>query len=282
MNKFQAIQPSVLLAPYIKQYWFVTMENVVRGSQRLVPFGCTALSFYRGDRTYSVTEDKYLPQSIFHGMTTKYADIVFSGYINFICVVFQPAGAKAFFKMPIGDLNNNYVSLDELRDQGLQELEKQLNDTTDNWECTKLIEQFLFHRIYQLDKYKDKRVNVVMKSIGNGETDINRLAETACLGYKQFKRIFTDNIGTNPKDFLQIMRFQKLHHLLQQHSDMTITQLADKCGYYDKSHLIKELKEFSGFTPTELHAACDPIYSEYHALFRSAFVDLPFDQLTFN
>lgn len=39
MNKFKVIQPSVLLAPYVKQYWFLRMEDVVRSSQRLVPLG---------------------------------------------------------------------------------------------------------------------------------------------------------------------------------------------------------------------------------------------------
>lgn len=278
MNKFQVIKPSVLLAPYVKQYWFVSLKDITQGSQRLVPFGCTALSFYRGHRTYSLMENDDMPQSLLHGITANYTDITFSGDIDFICVVFQPAGAKAFFPMPLNELNQSYVSLDALGDHELHELELKLNDTTDNLKCVGHIEQFLFHRIYQLDNYEDKRINAVIHSITHGETDINQLAETACLGYKQFKRVFTQHMGTNPKSFLQITRFQKLHHLLQQHVDTTLSQLAFECGYYDKSHLIKELKEFSGFTPRELSEACDPVYSDYHALFRSAFVDLPSDK----
>lgn len=247
----------------------------MQGSQRLVPLGCAALSFYRSYRTYSLLENDYLPQSFLYGIATDYTDLAFSGHIDFICIIFQPLGAKAFLKMPLSELNNNYAPLDALSDPDLSELEQRLNETTDNPTCVWLIEQFLMRRIYQLDEYNNKRIHAALNAIHKGETNVDRLAETTCLGYKQFKRIFTENIGTNPKGFLQIVRFQKLHHLLQLHTDMTLSELAYECGYYDKSHLIKELKEFSGFTPAELRNACDSTYSAYHALFRSAFIDLP-------
>lgn len=274
MNSFQIIQPSMLLAPYVKQYWFLTMKNVEQISQRLVPFGCTALSFYRSNRTYSLFEEDYLPQSHLYGVATDYMDITFSGDIDLICVIFQPMGAKAFFKMPLSELSSSYVSLDDLGDSELRHLECQLNESSDDWVCIGMIEQFLFQRLYRLNQYNQRRINAVIHSINNGESNVSRLAESVCLGYKQFKRIFTETIGVNPKDYMKINRFQKLHCLLQQHTDKTIEQLADEFGYYDKSHLIKELREFSGFTPTELQETCDVVYSDYHALFRSAFVDL--------
>ncbi|WP_353935644.1 helix-turn-helix domain-containing protein [uncultured Bacteroides sp.] len=274
MNKFRAIYPSVLLAPYVKQYWFITMDNIVQGSQRLVPLGCTALSFHRGNRIYSSAGNDYLPLSYLYGMANRHTNLTFSGHVDFICIIFQPAGAKAFFKIPINELSNSYISLDTLNDSDLIQLEQRLSESTDAPICVELIEQFLINRLYLLNSDEDRRIKAVLQSICYREGDVNRLAATACLSYKQFKRIFTENIGINPKEFLQITRFQKLHHLLQLHTEMTLAQLADECGYYDKSHLIKEVREFSGFTPGELTKACEPVYSDYHSLFRSAFIDL--------
>lgn len=276
MNEFQAIQPSLLLAPYVKQYWFLKMENVSQCSQRLVPLGCMALSFYRGHETYSLQEDKQLlPQSHIYGIKTNYTDILLSGNIDFICIVFQPFSVNAFFKMPISDFNNSCISIDSLNDIELYELEQKLNDSVDNMICVKIIEQFLLRRIYTLNQYENKRMNAVADAIYRGEDDIQQLANVACLGYKQFKRLFTENIGANPKDYLKIIRFQKLHQLMQKHTGLTVSQLAYDCGYYDKSHLIRELKHFSGFTPTQLIDACEPSCSTYYSLFRSAFIDLP-------
>ena len=275
MNKFKVIQPSVLLVPYVKQYWFLRMEDVVRSSQRLVPLGCVVLSFHRGNFTYSSQEKDYLPRSHFYGITADYTDLVFSGCVDFISIVFQPAGTSRFFKIPPVEWKDRPVPLDALEDPELLYLEQCLNETTDDLSCVDLIEKFLFRRMYRLDKEDDKRIHAVIDSIRQGNADIDSLAQTACLCHKQFRRVFCEKIGANPKDFLQIMRFQKLHHLMQLHTGMTLTELAYECGYYDKSHLVKELKDFSGFTPAQLSNACEPVYSGYHGLFRSAFIDLP-------
>lgn len=276
MNKFKVIQPSASLTPYVKQYWFLTMENITLCSQRLVPLGCTALCFHRGNRIYSSSNGDYLPQSYLYGIATDYTNLAFSGYIDFICIVFQPTGIKAFFKTPLHETNSSYLPLDILNNPELLELEQQLNDATDDLQYVRLIEHFLLLCISQSDNYEDKRINAVINSINRGESNIDRLAEISCLSYKQFKRLFAEHIGTNPKDFLRIMRFQKLHYLLQTHTDMTLEQLAYECGYYDKSHLIKEVKNFSGFSPADLIDVCEPTYSDYHGLFRSAFIDLSY------
>lgn len=276
MNNFQVIQPSVLLAPYVKQYWFLTKDNVEKSFQRLVPFGCLSLGFHRGYCTYSSVDNDYLPQFHLYGISKISTDITFEGNLDFVCIVFQPEGAGLFFDIPLNKFTNKCLAIDTLGDRKLCELAKQLNDITDNLKCVHLIEQFLVRRIYRADGYDVKRIETVMHSIRKGETDISELAQTACVGYKQFKRIFSERVGINPKIFLQINRFQRLHRLLQQHSEMSVSQLACECNYYDKSHLLKDLKTLSGFTPIELREACNNVYSDYHSLFRSAFVDLPY------
>jgi AraC-like DNA-binding protein len=276
MDKFQIIKPSILLSPYIKQYWFLTVDNVTQGSQRLIPIGCIGLTFHRGDRIYSTSENNLLPVSFLSGQTTDYTDLVYSGTLSFISIIFQPVWAKAFFKVPMSELNNQKIDIRMLNDPQILELEKRLTDTMDNDACVSLIENFLLRRIYE--HYNHKRLTAVIESINDGQSDISALAQTACLGYKQFKRIFTEYVGANPKDFLRIARFQRAVHMLQIQPQITLTQLADACDYYDMSHLIKELKEFSGYTPGEYLSLCDP-YSDYHSLFRSAFLDNPVSQI---
>jgi AraC-like DNA-binding protein len=272
MNKFQVIQPSVLLAPYVKQYWFLTMENVGQGIQRLIPFGCVSLTFQRVQQNDSFING-VLPASCLAGQSTTYTNIVYSGTVNFISVVFQPAGAMAFFKMPMKELNNKNISIDALGDPQIVELEKRLNDMPNNEICVRLIEKFLLKRINQIDEIRHRQLTSVIESINHGQNDVSVLAQDACLSYKQFKRVFTGHIGVNPKDFLRISRFQRVSHKLQIQPQITLLQLADEYGYYDISHLIKEFKEFSGYTPREFMSICDP-YSDYHSLFRSTFLDV--------
>jgi AraC-like DNA-binding protein len=258
MDSFQIIQPSELLSPYVKHYWLMTINSAVQASERVIPTGMMCLMFHRGERIFSSSEEQWQPRTFLSGQDISYTDLSYYGDIDMISVEFRPGGAKAFFKMPMIELYGQTVSIDALSDPQLVELEKRLSDAVNPDSCVSFIEQFLYKRLYQLDTCNLKRINAVMQSIYRGERNIDLLAQTACLGYKQFKRIFADYVGANPKDYLRVVRFQKALYTLQTQSDVTLTQLAYDCGYYDQAHFIKDFKQFSGYTPTEYQAVCEP------------------------
>ena len=271
MDQFQIIQPSVLLVPFVKQYWFLRVDSVAQGSQRAIPSGSMGLVFNRGDRICSSLEKDFQLRSHLFGQSATFVDIHFQK-LDLILVVFQPIGAKAFFSMPMNELNGQSIALDALSDSHIMELEGRLMDSADNQTCAHLIEQFLLKRLYQFEEYNYKRLTSVISAINYRENNVSALAHEACLSQKQFKRIFTDYIGVTPKEFLQITRFTKTTYTLQTQPKMSLNELAYKCGYYDRSHLIKDFKIFSGYTPTEFLANCDP-YSDYKSLFQSFFID---------
>ena len=271
MDKFQIIQPSALLAPYVKQYWFLRVDSVANGSQRAIPCGSMGLVFNRGDKIYSLVEKGFQPRSHLFGQSTTYADMYFEK-LDLIIVVFQPIGAKAFFSMSMDELNGQSITIDALSDPHIMELEDRLMDTADNKTCVHWIEQFLLKRLYQFEEYNYKRLISAIGTINYRENNVSTLAQEACLSQKQFKRIFTDYVGLNPKEFLQIARFTKTTHALQTEPPISLNELAYKCGYYDRSHLIKDFKISSGYTPTEFLANCDP-YSDYKSLFQSFFMN---------
>ncbi len=258
MESFQIISPSAWLAPYVKHYWFMTTHNAEQASQRIIPTGMICLIFHRGARTFSSSENRQQPQAFVGGLGNAYADLSYFGRVNMISVEFKPAGAKAFFNIPMIELKGQSVSINDLSDLQLTELEDRLADTTDPRSCVFLIEQFLHKRFYRQAAYNLKRINAVMQSIYNGQQRIDLLAQTACLGYKQFKRVFAEYVGANPKDYLRVVRFQRALYVLQTRKVTNLTQLTYECGFYDQAHLIKEFKQFSGYTPTEYLAVCAP------------------------
>jgi len=271
MDKFQIIQPSALLAPYVKQYWFLRVDSVAHGSQRAIPCGSMGLAFNRGDKIYSSFEKGYQPRSHLFGQSTTYADMYFEK-LDLIIVVFQPIGAKVFFSMPMDELRGQNIEIDALSDSQIMELEDRLMAIADNQTCVHQIERFLLNRLYRFEAYNYKRLTSAIGTINYRENNVSTLAHEACLSQKQFKRIFTDYVGLNPKEFLQIARFSKTTHTLQTQPLISLDDLAYKYGYYDRSHLIKDFKTFSGYTPTEFIANCDP-YSDYMSLFQTFFID---------
>ena len=112
------------------------------------------------------------------------------------------------------------------------------------------------------------------------QINIPQLSEAACLSSKQFGRVFADHVGTTPKEYLRIVRMQRALFLLQQDVTLPFVQVAYECGYSDQSHMIKEFKLFSGYTPAsqgkfrramgytpaEYLSVCAP-YSDYFSEF---------------
>lgn len=265
MEDFQTIKPSPILAPYVKHYWFLKTDAESLTPIRTVPTGHISLMFHRGRRIFSASENDFQPQAFLCGHEKAYTDLQYSGSVDMICVVFNPVGGRLFFGMPMSEINGLQVDINDLGDIQLEDLEKSLADTTLNQTCVLLIEQFLTKRMEQiahLPEYNLKRIGAAIKLINSNQTEVNSLAEASCLSYKQFSRIFTEYIGAKPKDFLRIIRFQRALFFLQTSPQTPLAQLAAECGYYDQSHLIKEFRTLSGYTPVEYVSVCAP-FSDY-------------------
>jgi AraC-like DNA-binding protein len=270
MEKFQAIYPSLHLQPYVKQYWFLSADELTNGSQRAIPSGYIALSFKRSGEIFSVCENRFLPNACIFGQSTIPNNFHFNSF-DIIMVLFQPLGAKVFFDMSMSDFKDQNIDIKDLSDLNILELKDRLMNCFDNQECICWIEQFLSERLSRFDNEKYCRLLPALNLITSNTTDLSKLAHETCLGYKQFKRIFTENIGLNPKEYIQIYRFSKSLNTLRVSSNTTLNDLAYTCGYYDKSHLIKDFKALSGYTPAEFIQQSDP-YSPSMSLFQSFFI----------
>lgn len=271
MEKFQVIQPSQHLQPYVKQYWFLSAEELANGSQRTIPSGCIALSFKRSGKIFSVFENRFLPNACIFGQSTIPNSFRFNSF-DIIMVLFQPLGAKVFFDMPMSHFKDQNIDIKDLSDPNILRLEDLLMNCTDNQQCVYWIEQFLLKRLSKSNDERCKRLIPALNLIASNATDLSKLASETCLGYKQFKRLFFESIGLNPKEYIQIYRFSKTLNRLQATPNATLNGLAEHCGYYDKSHLIKDFKALSGYTPAEFIQQSDP-YSPTMSLFQSFFIN---------
>ncbi|WP_099463902.1 helix-turn-helix domain-containing protein [Parabacteroides provencensis] len=261
MERFNIIQPSAVLAPYIKHYWLLESDDVIN-SQRVIPTGNIELLFHRSCQMKC--KDQIIPRTSLSGQSISFSDLTPTGVVNMIAVVFHPFGAKAFFELPIYELSNLIVSADDLSLNSLKELEDKILYTTSDDECIRLIESFLINRLNPFKEYNYKRMAAAVGTINlcSDELSVSKLAETVCLSKKQFQRIFSEYIGITPKEFMRIVRFHKTLYTLQNNPEMNFTTLAYECGFYDQAHLTREFKLFSGYTPGQYVAICRP-YSDY-------------------
>lgn len=274
MARFEIIQPSARLSAFVEQYWSLDIDNAKPCSQRYIPSCYTTLTFHRGEPIYSTLHSELQPKSSLCGQCVTHTDIIYSGNLDYIMVAFYPVAAKIFFGIPMHETRNRNIETELLGDTSLRDLANRLMDTKDNRRCADLIESYLLDKLHSSTADIDKlnRMNAVVGSINSGYQNITELSNMACLGYKQFKRTFAEYAGLNPKEFIQIVRFRKVLHSLHSGVQTNLNELAYECGYSDKSHLLKDFRTFTGYTPKEYLSTCDP-YSEYLSLFNSIFIN---------
>lgn len=263
MQTFRIIQPTPALSPFIRYYWILQDKSDGKVTQRTLPTGCMSLVFHRGNRLKVTSRNELQPYSFICGQESGYTDVTSTGDIEMIVVVFQPYAAKLFFRMPTSLLRDKNVAVADIENVALYDLSRKIEDSENHDICIKLIEEYLCKcLIYEPPYYLPRLMEVVHHINNSTQTNIGTLADIACLSEKQFCRIFSDNIGTTPKEFLRIVRLQRTLSIMQHNPEIGFAQLSYECGYTDQSHMIKEFRRFSGYSPKEYLAHFAP-FSDY-------------------
>ena len=262
--------PSNELAPYIKRYW--AMENSLdKGEkcvERIVPTGLPELSFYFSKRPKVLNNNRYILDNVtLNGLQNDFYDLELTGDLSIFVIVFQPHGLTRFLKFPLFEISNRNIPLKHLIGQKGQDLEEKMAEAVTFHQRVNIVETYLLSLLNRdNDDFKFRRINHISKLIRqtHGIIGINQMASEACLCRRQFERIFAEQIGISPKQYLKIIRFQYALFQKQQDADLDMIDLAYKCGYYDQSHFINDFKSLSGLTPNQCFAeneVCSDFFS---------------------
>ncbi len=265
---FLIANPSILLSQYVRKYWAI--ENCVTEGEvythRIIPSGLAELFFYFDNKPFTNDKDRKIEDNILlSGHQKAFYDIVISKQYSLFSILFNPQGLMVFFDIPLSEFYNRNVPLKNILKNEVDELESKLMEAKSFNEKIELVENFLIKRLQKSKKkYEFKRIEHSISLINKtkGNIDINCLASEACLSRKQFERVFSEHIGSSPKQFLRTIRFQNTLAQKGKEYNNSLTSLAYNSGYYDQSHMISEFKLFSGMTPTQYFSECEP-YSDY-------------------
>jgi AraC-like DNA-binding protein len=253
---------------FVKQYWAIDncLPEGKEHIQRIVPNGLMELTFYSGYRPRALDPNRYLQDNtILNGQQKSYNDIVVCGKLSMFSISFQPHGAKMFFDVPSNEFLDQNVPLKYLVKNTIDELEQNLHYAASFEDKICVIEKFLMNQLrINYKEYEMKRIaySIALVNKAKGVISIQALSSASFLSRKQFERTFLSYIGTSPKQFLRTVRFQNSLYEKQKNENLSLTELAYNCGYYDQSHMIYDYKLLSGKTPSQYFSECEP-YSDY-------------------
>ena len=216
------------------------------------PTGCPQIIFHRRKPLYIPESDTFQSRLTISGQVNFPSHLSATGETEMIVVVFKPYGLGPLLNIPASLFYNQEVSGDGIDGLGLRELDERISGCEDVIDCIKLIDNWLLSRLSKQANSQTQRIQaVVQRMLTAPESTVTDLAYIACLGKKQFERLFRSHVGVNPKEYASIVRFQKALAMMQS-GESVLSQVAYACGYADQSHFIREFRRFSGQTPAML------------------------------
>lgn len=260
--KFRYFLPCRELLPFIRYYWILnTNENL---DTLTFPIGCPQLIFHRRGRFYIPELEAEQASFSISGQVNFPARIQSSGDVETIVVVFYPHAIGTMFNIPVSSFYNQEIDGYSLGDKSLNILADDVFNADDAAEAVKLIEEWLLSRLAEPEIYNFKRAGASLQQLFlDNSTTVENMAQRACLSRKQFERVFFNSVGMKPKEYSNVVRFQKSLWLMQ-NGNRDFADIAYSCGYADQSHFIRECRRYSGTTPAEL-LKTQPVYSDLFA-----------------
>ncbi|MCD7899836.1 MAG: helix-turn-helix transcriptional regulator [Bacteroides sp.] len=239
--------PDIRLQHLIETYWVTDGMIDTRFTQGIMPDGCVDIIFdFDHDNCIG------LPQLV--GTMTSPLEVTCQpGRVLMMGIRFAPGGITALTHIPVYEITNRIIELplaDMLFDSAfyislpeITEMEKRITYINQYF-----IEQL--HKLYLPDRQIGFAVSVIRKN--NGQLSVRKLAEEVCLCERHFERKFKAAIGTTPKMFSNVMRFQFARRYLKMHTEENLFSVSLACGYHDLSHMNKEFRSLGKISPSDV------------------------------
>jgi AraC-like DNA-binding protein len=167
-----------------------------------------------------------------------------------MAIHFRPGGAFPFFGIPLGDLEDAYVDIDEVWGSDGRDLHERLIETSSSARRFQIVEEFLLSRP-SLSVNRQPAVATAMAAIeDNPSVRMSEIRELVGTSTKRLTALFRAEVGLSPKAYARVRRLQAALRLLGA-GPVSGARVAAEVGYFDQAHFVRDFESFTGMTPTQ-------------------------------
>lgn len=184
-------------------------------------------------------------ESFVMGFCKQFTLFPLGGNFHYRGIRFLPGSFSHIFQRDTSELTDRYAWLKDIIPSFARYL-------ADEHITVKALNDFIYKALNSVTKEPDPRFyNALLEILkSSGTLQIEKDIQT---GYspRQLRRTFNYYLGTTPKTFSKVVRFQNILRAKPSTQSLRENKLFFDVGYYDQAHFIKEFKHFYGVTPTE-------------------------------
>lgn len=283
---FQILQPAEPLRPYIFRYVFVRAEGSTdtmkppTGDARFVngkhvqPLLPNYGSFIFVRNAMVEIGAKTTGELILLGANQRTLGLTtLSGWFEGMMLDFEPGGMHVLTGIDLQQLSGKVLTATEYGEEGLLQLDRIFKSTPRAEDIASQLDAFFLGRLPMKEDLHYARIRKVIAACDEAKGNISaaEMASVACLGQRQFLRVFRNYVGIPPKQFVRLRRFHRTIQDLQQQAaqgkSVDLLALVLQHGYYDLSHAALEFQQMGCVSPGQFRMLGIPLSEDFSVFF---------------
>jgi len=258
MIQFKKIPPHPHLQRYISTYWHMSSSAVACPPcfNRVFPDSFTDVIFNLGDSfTRSSGSDELRGNAggaFIAGIMRDPIVVGLKGKVELIGISFKPGFAGKFLAVPVHELADQRIDLADIWKTDADEIEDILINMNDIRERIDYIDEYFLKCLTwtdEIDRRVEGSVDLIYRS--GGRVAIDALEDLTGLSARQLERKFQSDVGVGPKALSGIIRFKNALSVIKD-KKVSLIDIAYEKGYSDQAHFSREIKKFTGLSPSEI------------------------------
>lgn len=257
----QIYKPAFPLSEFVEHLVYYRGLSLPHNLDRFLPDGNTEIII-------DLTEN---PQYIYHNETLEQIQICRHAWVSgirtqpitipsgrgsrMLIVAFKKGKAFPFYPFPLSELTDTVADADLVFGRAFHNLREQLLTANTPARMFQWVVSFLLQQAGDVicEDNLTQCLDYALWSMIHNPTirRLDQLSDNIGYSQKHFIDLFRQRVGVTPKQYLRIMRFQKVICEIERDAFIPWNRISLESGYYDQAHFVHDFKHFSGFTPNE-------------------------------
>jgi AraC-like DNA-binding protein len=256
MIKIEQKQVRSSLTRYIRKISVFECDGHIEHKHRLIPSGCTYLSYNHKDIPTFVNSKRVKPSQrlqIAGPKTDHNISVEYHGDLLQILIEFTPTGFYYIFHKSPETYQNKLLDLSQfIPADKVERLAKQLVACDDPERQISLIQDHLIELSYQalpFCDYVEKGIKIIDQKHGN--IKVQDISSKVHKSERQFNRKFLSMVGVSPKTYAKLQQLHYVINLMNLKQYSSLKEISYGANFYDQSHFDHRFKELVGITPNQ-------------------------------
>jgi AraC-like DNA-binding protein len=244
---YREFPPDARLRPFVRVCWTLSGPGAEMPPQPILPDGCTELIVHRARpfwRHHACAPAERQAPHLFVGQMLAPAVIAPDGGADVVAIRFEPFGAHAFLGIDQTETADLILDANDLQHAWLSRALARAERADSAKSALRILQDALLKQTERKDFRLNARVTTAARMMiaANGAVRIDDVAKTAGTSARNLERLFETHVGTTPKRFARVLRFQATANQILYGGNADL-------GFFDQAHMIKDFVTFAGTTP---------------------------------